>query len=145
MCRKHIISSARQLGLRNRQQLAVCQLFKRSCKIILITIKFDIHQECRSPSGSIIWGDGRASSILKVVRVILWFKHIEHVRTEGLISFHNITSAWVGLSSHSKVGGCFMHYYSCTNQGIEEFDRRSKINLIGWNDITSGISVFGIV
>src|SRR5690606_13027228 len=120
-------------------QFAVRNGAKRSVKCIQYPVERDTELIGQGPAGSVIRSYGRASRVLEIIGVVLWFKHIQYMGTECLAGFHDERSFGIGFTVHNKIGRGLMDLYAGFNQGIDKMYRPRKVDLIGRDDKTPGI------
>src|SRR5262245_10498691 len=70
-------------------------LFEWPVETIEDSLEFNAHLQGKCPARIIVRRDGRPSGIPEIVRMILWFEHIEDVRAESLSGFDNVRAGWV--------------------------------------------------
>src|SRR5262245_57645181 len=63
-------------------------------------IKIDAHLKSQCPAGAVIGRDGWSAGILKIIRMILRFEHIENVRSKRLRGFHDVRIGRISLTGN---------------------------------------------
>ena len=73
--------------------------------------------------------------------MVLRLEHVEDVRPECLRRFHHVRTSGIALPVDGKSGGAAIDLDARLDQRVDEFRRRQKIRLVGWNDVSAGIPV----
>ena len=76
--------------------------------------------------------------------MVLRFKHIQHVRAEGLGRFDNIRTRRVPCLTYLEISRGPVHLHPRLEERIDELRRRGKISLIGRQDVAARIAPGGI-
>ena len=123
------------LGVRRDAVGERIEALERAIEAVEVAIELHAHLDRERPAGVVVRTRRRGTRIGKVVRVILRFKHVEHVRTEGLVALHDVRAGTILLAADAEGRRGTVHNHTSLLHRDQELLRGEEVGLIHRNHV----------
>ena len=104
-------------------------------------IELDAHLPRQRPAGVVVRRGRRRARVGEVVRMLLLFEHVEHVRTKRLSALHHVGSLRVPGAGDREVRARSVDVHTTVEQRVDEFRRGQEVALVRRNDEAARVAI----